>query len=127
MTNTIEINYHGKRLTYFDLKRISKAQDQGFHRPVTAYLCSVFVMAGTGVGVVFGHARKDNLGRFEDGHFIRTSDIVLAQREGRFWVLTTLNSRYAIATFRKGIGRKSLRDFLLPANGQHHLPPYGSH
>lgn len=124
MTNTIEINYHGKRLTYFDLKRISKAQDQGFHRPVTAYLCSVFVMAGTAVGVVFGHTRKDDLGRFEDGHFIRTSDIVMAEREGRFWVLTTLNSRYAIATFRKGIGRKSLREFLRLADRQHHPSPH---
>jgi hypothetical protein len=84
-------------------------------------------MAGSGVGVVFGHARKDHLGRFEDGHLIRTSDIVMAEREGRFWVLTTLNSRYVIATFRKGLGRKSLRDFLRSANGQHHLPPYVSH
>lgn len=124
MTNTIEISYHGKRFTHFDLKRISKAQDQGFQRPVTAYLCSVFLMAGTGVGVVFCHARKDHLGRFEDGHFIRTSDIVMAEREGRFWVLTTLNSRYAIATFRNGIGRKSLREFLRIAAGQHHLSPH---
>jgi hypothetical protein len=115
MTDTIEISYHGKRLTYFDLKRISKAQDQGFHEPVTGFLCSVFIMGGTGVGVVFGHTRKDDLGRFEDGHFIRTSDIVKAEREGRFWVLTTPNSRYAIATFRKGFGRKSLLEFLRSA------------
>ena len=123
MLNMIDLNFHGKRHTEFDLKRIIKAQAQGFDRPVTAYLSSASIKARAGIGVVFGHNRKDQYGRFGDGHLIRTSDVIKAEREGRFWVLTTVNSRYVIATFKRGNGRASLRHFLRLSRGQHHLSP----
>jgi hypothetical protein len=72
---------------------------------------------------VFGHNRKDQFGRFSDGHLIRTSDVITAEREGRFWVLTTINSRYVIATFQRGNGRASLRQFLRLSSGRHHVSP----
>ncbi|WP_338574684.1 hypothetical protein V6L78_06120 [Pseudomonas canadensis] len=124
MLNMIDLNFHGKRHTEFDLTRIIKAQAQGFERPVTAYLCSASIKARTGIGVVFGHNHKDQYGRFGDGHLIRTSDVIKAEREGRFWVLTTVNSRYVIATFQRGNGRASLRHFLRLSSGQHHLSPH---
>src|SRR5476649_2107920 len=105
MLNTIDVNLHGKRHTDFDLARILKAQAQGFDKPITAYLCGVSIKARTGLGVVFGHNRKDQYGRFGDGHLIRTSDVLKAEREGRFWVMTTVNSRYVLATFQRGNGR----------------------
>ena len=105
MLNTIDVNLHGKRHTDFDLARILKAQAQGFDEPVTAYLCGVSIKARAGIGVVFGHNRKDQYGRFGDGHLIRTSDVLKAEREGRFWVLTTVNSRYVLATIQRGNGR----------------------
>lgn len=123
MLNTIDVNLHGKRHTVFDLARILKAQAQGFDKPITAYLCGVSIKARAGLGVVFGHNRKDQYGRFGDGHLIRTSDVIKAEREGRFWVLTTENSRYVIATFQRGNGRASLRDFLRISQGQHHFTP----
>lgn len=123
MLNTIDVNLHGKRHTDFDLARILKAQAQGFDKPITAYLCGVSIKARAGLGVVFGHNRKDQCGRFGDGHLIRTSDVIKAEREGRFWVLTTENSRYVIATFQRGNGRASLRDFLRISQGQHHFTP----
>ncbi len=123
MLNTIDVNLHGKRHTDFDLARILKAQAQGFDKPITAYLCGVSIKARAGLGVVFGHNRKDQYGRFGDGHLIRTSDVIKAEREGRFWVLTTENSRYVIATFQHGNGRASLRDFLRISQGQHHFTP----
>ena len=124
MTTSIELEFHSKRHTDFDLRRVVKAEAQGFPMPVTAYLTGAFINARAGVGVVFGHNRKDQYGRFEDGHLIRTSDVVNAKKEGRFWVLTTVNSRYVIATFRADVGRKSLRDFLRLSSGQHHLTPH---
>ncbi|UVM49194.1 hypothetical protein LOY38_22945 [Pseudomonas sp. B21-015] len=124
MLDTLDMNFHGKRHTDFDLKRIIKAQEQGFDVPVTAYLCGVSIRARAGIGMVFGHKRKDQFGRFEDGHLIRTSDIVKAEREGRYWILTTENSRYVLATFQRGNGRSSLRDFLRLSKGQHHLSPH---
>lgn len=123
MLDTIDVNFHGKRHTDFDLKRIIKAQEQGFDVPVTAYLCGVSIRSRAGIGVVFGHKRKDQYGRFGDGHLIRTSDVLKIEREGRFWVMTTVNSRYVLATFQRENGRASLRDFLRIAKGQHHFTP----
>ena len=123
MLDTIDVNFHGKRHTDFDLKRIIKAREQGFDVPVTAYLCGVSIRSRAGIGVVFGHKRIDQYGRFGDGHLIRTSDVLKVEREGRFWVMTTENSRYVLATFQRGNGRASLRDYLRVSNGQYHLSP----
>jgi len=123
MLDTIDVNFHGKRHTDFDLKRIIKAQNQGFDMPVTAYLCGVSIRARAGIGVVFGHKRKDQYGRFGDGHLIRTSDVLKVEREGRFWVMTTENSRYVLVTFQRGSGRKSLRDYHRLASGHPHFTP----
>ena len=112
MLNTVDVNFHGKRHTDFDLLRIMRGHEQGFEEPVTAYLCGVSIRSRAGIGVVFGHARKDQYGRFEDGHLIRTSDVMKVEREGRFWVMTTENSRYVVATFQRGNGRESLREYL---------------
>jgi len=124
MLNTIDINLHGKRHTDFVLTRIIRAQAQGFDEPVTAYLCGVSIRARAGIGAVFGHNRKDQYGRFGDGHLIRTSDILKVEREGRFWVMTTVNSRYVLATFQRENGRASLRQFLRLFRGQHHMSPH---
>lgn len=123
MLDTLDVNFHGKRHIDFDLKRIIKAREQGFDVPVTAYLCGVSIRSRAGIGVVFGHKRKDLYGRFGDGHLIRTSDVLKVEREGRFWVMTTENSRYVLATFQRGNGRASLRDYLRVSNGQYHLSP----
>ncbi|MFJ4260224.1 hypothetical protein ACIP01_25150 [Pseudomonas monteilii] len=119
----VRLSFHTKRLSDFDLKRIVKAEAQGFDKPITGYLCGAFIKAHTGIGVVFDHARRTPYGRFADGHIICTSNVVRAEREGRFWVLTTQHSRYVLATFRKGGGRNSLREFLRLSRGHHHHAP----
>ena len=124
MLDTIDVNFHGKRHTDFDLLRIIKAQEQGFDLPVTAYLCGVSIRARAGIGVVFGHKRKDQYGRFGDGHLIRTSDVLKVEREGRFWVMTTVNSRYVLATFQRANGRSSLREFLRLSQKHNHFTPH---
>ncbi|MBD0703706.1 MULTISPECIES: hypothetical protein [Pseudomonas] len=124
MLNTLDVDFHGKRHTDFDLARILKAQAQGFDKPITAYLCGVSIKARAGLGVVFGHKRKDQYGRFGDGHLIRTSDVIKAEREGGFWGLTTVNFRYVLATFQRGNGRSSLREFQRLAAGLHHFTPW---
>lgn len=104
--NTVVVDFHIKRYSDFDLLRISRAVRQIYQAPVTAYLVDAYIPACTAIGVVFGHDH------FLDGHRIRTSDIQYVEKEGRFWVLTTLNSRYVVATFKRDGGRNSLRDFL---------------
>lgn len=123
MTSLVEIDLHSKRHSDFDLLRILRADAQGFAEPVTAYLTGVSISARAAVGVVFGHARKDQYGRFEDGHLIRTSDVRKVEREGKYWVMTTENSRYVLVTFQRENGRASLRDFLRIAEGQYHPTP----
>lgn len=89
-----------------------------------AYYDSHTIRARAGISVVFGHCRKDQYGRFGDGHLIRTSDVIKAEREGRFWVLTTVNSRYVLVTFPRGNGRSSLSEFQRFAVGLHHFTPW---
>lgn len=123
MLNTINVELHGKRLTDFHLKRIAQADAQSFKEPITAYLSDVFISSFSAIGVVFGHKWRDELGRFADGHFVRTSEICFAKIEGKFWVLTTLNSRYVVATFKRGIGRTSLKVFLRTRQGRYVFTP----
>lgn len=123
MLNTINAELHGKRLTEFHLKRVSHAYDQAYSAPITAYLSDVFISSCSAVGIVFGHERADQFGRFEDGHLMRTSDIRFARKEGRFWVLTTMRSRYVVASFKKEVGRASLQTYLRSAQGRYHFTP----
>lgn len=123
MIDSVMLEHPVERHSEFDLKRVALAQAQGFEIPVTGYLCRALITARAGIGVVFGHVRKDRYGRFADGHLIRTSDVRKAEREGRYWVLTTENSRYVLATFDREHGRASLREFLRLFEGQHHSTP----
>lgn len=117
------VDLHSKRHSDFDLNRIVQAQLQGFEKPIIAYLCGAYIGARAGVGVVFDHRRKDKYGRFADGHLIRTSDVQKAEKEDKFWVLTTEHSRYVLATFQRGNGRSSLREFLRLSSVLHPTSP----
>lgn len=110
--NTYSIDLHSRRYTDFDLLRIARAVGQGYPQPVTAYLVNAQIIAASAVGVVFGHVNASPEGRFADGHYLRSSDIQSLSKEGRFWVATTQNSRYVLASFRKDGGRAGLREFL---------------
>lgn len=112
MHDSVELSFHIKRHSTLDLRRIAKAQAQGFDKPITAYLTGAFFSGKTAAGVVFGHIERDQDGRFEDGYLLSVRDLAEVTREGRFWVLTSKDSRYVIATFKRDDGRRSLRDFI---------------
>ena len=73
MNSRLELNFHGKRFSDFDLTPIAKAQ--GFEAPVTAYLCNTFIEGRAGVGVVFGHISNRLDWPFEGRCLIRNSDV----------------------------------------------------
>lgn len=123
MPGITEIELHSRRLTDFHLCRILRASKHRYDLPITAYLSDVFVSGSTAVGVVFGHTKIDLFGRFADGHFLRTSSIRFAKKEGRFWVLTTMNSRYVIASFKRLDGRPSFRAFMESGMNGSPVPP----
>jgi len=110
--NTVAVDLHVKRYSDFDLLRIAKAATQNYDGLVTAFLVNVHIHACSAVGVVFSHICPGPYQRYADGRLIRTSDIQSVKKEGRFWVITTVNSKYVIATFRRDAGRRSLREFI---------------
>jgi len=102
---------------------LSRAMDMSFGREVTAYLTDAYLIAGCCIGVVHRHVRADLYGRFQDGHRVRTSDVLKAHEQGGFWALfTATGSLYVIVTFKED-GRLSL-DWLLAqrAKGIHATP-----
>lgn len=109
--NTVAVDFHVKRYSDFDLLRIARAVGQQYEDEITAFLVNVHIHRLSAVGVVFGHVRQGPYGRFADGQLIQTSDILAMKKEGKFWVITTIHSRYVIATFRRDGGRRSLKDF----------------
>ncbi|VVO69556.1 hypothetical protein PS880_01231 [Pseudomonas fluorescens] len=115
MSSDTEIELHSKRFSDFHVLRLIRASKYLYDEPITAYLSDVFIHSNSAVGIVFGHIKPGPYGRFSDGHFLRTSDIRSARKEGRFWVLTTMNSRYVIASFKKGDGRASFKNLLQSA------------
>lgn len=103
---------------------LARAMGTSFGRGVTAYLTDAYLVAGCCVGVVHRHVRADVFGRFQDGHRMRTSDVLEAHEQGGFWALyTATGSLYVIVTFIEGSGRRSL-DVLLEqrAKGMHATP-----
>ncbi|MBA1193062.1 hypothetical protein G7007_09340 [Pseudomonas entomophila] len=113
MSTSINLDFQSKRHSDFDLRRIARAMEQGFAEPVTAYLTEAFIMSGVGGGVVFGFEGEDPAGRNADGRVVQTAKVDRVEKEGRFWVLTTVEgSRYVMAAFRREGGRNSLRNFL---------------
>lgn len=123
MPNDVLLELHSRRLSDFQIRRIIRASDCTYELPITAYLSDVFIAGNTAVGVVYGHTNIGEFGQLSDGHFIRTSAIRSAKKEGRFWVLTTINSRYVVASFQRLSGRPSFRAFLQSAAPVHLVPP----
>lgn len=119
--NTVAVDLHVKRYSDFDLLRIARAVNQDYEGLITAYLVNVHIHSCSAVGVVFGHLCPGPHQRLADGRLIRTSDIQSVKKEGRFWVLNTVNSKYVIATFRRDVGRRSLREFIRIA-GDRYIP-----
>src|SRR5690606_19722294 len=105
--------------------KLERAISTSFGRPVTAYLTDCRFVAGCGLGITYGHVRKDMYGRFADGHRIRTSQVVEAHRSGEFWLLHTYSgSMYVVVTFQEEGGLESLYTMLtIPLNGLHPAPP----
>lgn len=94
-----------------------------FGRPVTAYLTNAMFVSGCCIGSVHHHIQGNVMGRFQDGHRIRTSDVMRANQCGEYWALRTRSgSLYVVLTFGEG-GRVSLDQHLeLRRRGMHDTP-----
>lgn len=113
------------RVPASDEQLLREALAYTFSRPVTAYLTQAHIAACCCLGVTHRHIKADPpWGRFTDGRLIRTSDVLLVELEGEFWVLHTFTgSFYVIASFRADDGYQSLREHqVILASGFHPTP-----
>lgn len=100
-------------LSAYAARRLAGAYCHSFDEPVTAYLTDVVLVAACAVGRTYCHRRADIFGRFQDGHRIRTSDILHAKQCGAYWRLYTASgSHYVVVTFAARGGRQSLKRWL---------------
>ncbi|MHB0783847.1 hypothetical protein [Pseudomonas sp. NBRC 111132] len=109
MSAEINIEYHGKSLSDFQLKRILRAMAYKYSPPVTAYLSDVFITSECAAGIVFGHVDPGQFEQRADGHILQTSPIHHLKKVGRYWLITTEEGRYVLTSFKKGDGRASMR------------------
>lgn len=108
----INIEYHCKSLSDFQLKRILRAMAYRYSPPVTAYLSDVFISSECAVGIVFGHTDPGQLEQRADGHILQTSSIEHLIKVGRYWVITTAEGRFVLTSFKRELGRASLRELI---------------
>lgn len=109
MSAEVTIEYHCKSLLDFQLKRIMRAMAYSYSPPVSAYLSDVFISSECAVGIVFGHNDPGQLEQRADGHILQTSSIEHLKKVGRYWVITTAEGRFVLTSFKRELGRASLR------------------
>lgn len=108
-----------------DADRLAEAFNYPFSELVTAYITNAVIVSCCGFGVMHRHVKAEPSGRFQDGHRLRTSDILNAERHGPYWVLRTLSgSFYVIVSFHPHGGRQSLHEFLKLRDQSVHLTPH---
>ncbi len=109
MSAEINIDYHCKSPSDFQLKRVIRAMAYRYSPPVTAYLSDVFITSECATGIVFRHADPGRFEQHADGHILQTSPIEHLKKVGRYWVITTAEGRFVLTSFKRGLGRASLR------------------
>jgi hypothetical protein len=112
MPEIIEVEFHSKELTDFQLCRLGRASIRKYSVPVTAFVSDAFIANDTCHGVSFNHVGQGGAYRPADGGLLRTGKIQRAWKEGGFWLLETQSGNYVLGSFMRGVGRKSIRELL---------------
>jgi hypothetical protein len=112
MSEIIKVDFHSKELSDFQLRRLVTASDRKYSVPITAFICDAFMAEDTCVGVSLDHVGQGDAYRPADGGLLRTGKIQRAWKEGRYWLLETQNGYYVLASFIRGVGRKSFLELL---------------
>ena len=107
MSEVIEVEFHSKELSDFQMGRLVKASLRKFSVPITAFISDAVIAEDTCLGVSFDHIERDDAYRPADGAILRTGKIQRSWREGRFWLLETREGNYVICSFMRDVGRRS--------------------
>ena len=112
MSEIIEVEFHNKELSDFQLCRLVRASDRKYTVPITAFISDAFIAEDTCLGVSFDHVGHGDAHRPADGGLLRTGKIQRAWKEGRYWLLETQNGNYVLGSFLRDFGRRSFRELL---------------
>lgn len=112
MLEIIEVEFHSKWLSDFQLSRLVQASLRKYSVAITAFISDAVIIDDRCVGVFFDHLQQDDAYRTANGGIIRTEKIQRAWKEGRFWLLQTREGNYLIGSFKRGGGRRSFLELL---------------
>ena len=112
MPEIIEVEFHSKYLSDFQLSRLVQASLQKYTVTITAFISDVVIIEDACLGVSFEHFPHDDAYRTANGGIIRTEKIQRAWKEGRFWLLEAREGNYLIGSFKRGGGRRSFLELL---------------
>lgn len=107
MAEVIELEFHSKYLSDFQLSRLVQASLRKYTVPITAFISDAVIIEDRCPGVSFDHFPHDDAYRTANGGIIRTEKIQRAWKEGRFWLLETREGNYLVGSFKRGGGRRS--------------------
>jgi len=98
----------GKELSAFQLKRMIRVMARNHTVPIRAYLGDVVIASDCAVGVVVGQAVPSH-GHHAGGCTMQTEPIHTLSKTGRFWMASTKGGNYVLTSFKREMGRASLR------------------
>lgn len=117
MPEIIEVEFHSKYLSGFQLSRLVQASFQKYTVAITAFISDAVIIEDRCLGVFFDHHQEDEMNRTANGGIICTTKIQRAWKEGRFWLLETEEGNYLVGSFKRGGGRRSFLELL--QTGEH--------
>ena len=112
MPEIIEVEFHSKWLSDFQLSRLVKASLRKYTVAITAFISDAVIIEDRCLGVYFDHLQQDDAYQTANGGIIRTEKIQRAWKEGRFWLLETREGNYLVGSFKRGGGRRSFLELL---------------
>ncbi len=112
MPEIIEVEFHSKYLSDFQLSRLVQASLRKYTVAITAFISDAVIIDDRCLGVSFDHLPQDDAYRTANGGIICTEKIQRAWKEGRFWLLETREGNYLVGSFKRGGGRQSFRELL---------------
>ncbi|RJG09027.1 hypothetical protein D3879_24720 [Pseudomonas cavernicola] len=116
MPEVIELDFHSKDFSDFQLSRLVRASLRKYTMPIRAFVSDALIADDTCLGDSFDHSERDDAYHRADGSILRTGKIQSARKEGRFWLLETQDGNYVIASFKRDLGRASFLKLLESAD-----------
>ena len=112
MPEIIEVEFHSKYLSDFQLSRLVQASLRKYTVAITAFISDAVIIDNRCLGVFFDHLQEDGTYRTVNGGIICTTKIQKAWKEGRFWLLETGEGNYLVGSFKRGGGRRNFLELI---------------